>query len=114
MERHVELDVTLVLNVDLSRKELYGPQAVPAFSRQVWGSQRPCVPEYRGRGCPPKCIVADRERVLITSANFTGPGQERNIELGALIRDERLAERVLAQFRSLIARGYLVALPVGG
>ena len=58
-----------------------------------------------------KCIVADLERVFITSSNYTESGQLRNIELGVLIRDEKFAARVEGQFRSLIAKGLLHALP---
>ncbi len=43
-----------------------------------------------------KCIVVDEERVLVTSANFTNRGHERNIEVGVLLADARIG-RVLAR-----------------
>jgi len=54
-----------------------------------------------------KCIVVDEERALVTSANFTSRGQERNLEVGVLIRDVALATELVARFRSLVARGLL-------
>lgn len=41
-----------------------------------------------------KFIVIDHEVVLLTSANFSFSAENRNIELGLLIRDSALAESV--------------------
>src|SRR5690606_19973810 len=38
-----------------------------------------------------KCLIVDDERVLITSANFTGRGQDRNIEVGIVVTDRGYA-----------------------
>jgi phosphatidylserine/phosphatidylglycerophosphate/cardiolipin synthase-like enzyme len=124
MQRNPNLDVTLVLNVEMSRQCLYGERAVAAFAQEFWSAkwpwpQKPKVYfDPRGTSENPmdralqhsKCIVADMDRVLITSANYTESGQLRNIELGVLIRDERLATRVVGQFRSLIGSGLLFEL----
>jgi phosphatidylserine/phosphatidylglycerophosphate/cardiolipin synthase-like enzyme len=124
MQRNPELVVTMVLHVDMSRHCLYGSTAATAFARDFWTNKWPW-PErpkvfYDPRGVlehpmdralqHSKCIVADLERVFITSSNYTESGQLRNIELGLLVRDQRLAARVVGQFRSLIAGGHLVAL----
>lgn len=123
--RSPNLDVTIVLNVDMSSRQLYEREAALTFSRRFWSSQWPWEQRpkvfYDPRGIREsfaergiqhaKCIVADVERVFITSANYTESGQERNIELGTLIQDERLAERVSQQFRSLIAKRLLLELP---
>lgn len=45
-----------------------------------------------------KCVVVDAARVLVTSANFTDRGQTRNIEVGILLEDSRLAGTLEAQF----------------
>ncbi|RKH12642.1 phospholipase [Corallococcus sp. CA053C] len=45
-----------------------------------------------------KCVVVDARRVFITSANFTDRGQTRNIEVGVLLEDARLAAVLEAQF----------------
>jgi hypothetical protein len=124
--RNPNLDVTIVLNVDMSSRQLYEREAALTFSRRFWSSQWPWEKRpkvfYDPRGIREnfaergiqhaKCIVADVQTVFITSANYTEWGQERNIELGALIHDERLAERVSQQFRSLIAKRLLLELPM--
>jgi phosphatidylserine/phosphatidylglycerophosphate/cardiolipin synthase-like enzyme len=48
-----------------------------------------------------KCIVIDDERALVTSANFTNRGQERNIEVGVLIHDPGLCTQLVRQWRSI-------------
>lgn len=59
-----------------------------------------------------KCVVADRRRVLVTSANFTFTAQERNVELGLRLEDPRIADRVHAQFDGLVKRGHMVVHPL--
>jgi phosphatidylserine/phosphatidylglycerophosphate/cardiolipin synthase-like enzyme len=49
-----------------------------------------------------KCLVVDHEQTLITSANFTERGQERNIEVGVLIRDKGFANALERQWFNLI------------
>jgi phosphatidylserine/phosphatidylglycerophosphate/cardiolipin synthase-like enzyme len=58
-----------------------------------------------------KCIVIDRKIVFVSSANFTEAAQERNVEVGLLIRSTTLAERVQSHFDSLIGENLLVPLP---
>ena len=48
-----------------------------------------------------KCIVVDDEYALVTSANFTGAGQTRNIEVGVRIEDSRFASRLAKQWHAL-------------
>ncbi len=45
-----------------------------------------------------KCVVVDGRWVFVTSANFTDRGQTRNIEVGVLLEDARLAAVLEAQF----------------
>jgi phosphatidylserine/phosphatidylglycerophosphate/cardiolipin synthase-like enzyme len=54
-----------------------------------------------------KCVVVDGEAVFISSANFTEAAQERNIEMGLLVRSRWLAERVTRHFETLLAAGTL-------
>ena len=49
-----------------------------------------------------KCLVVDHEQTLITSANFTERGQERNIEVGVLMRDKGFANALEQQWFNLI------------
>jgi len=61
-----------------------------------------------------KCVVADRRVALITSANFTQAAQQRNIEVGLLIRYAPLIERLCSYFESLIATGHLAECRLDG
>ena len=54
-----------------------------------------------------KCVVVDGEAVFISSANFTEAAQERNIEVGLLVRSCWLAERVTRHFETLLGTGLL-------
>lgn len=127
MERNLDLEVTLALNIDMSQAKpsLFGARAIAAFGKEFWGGkwpwpQRPKV-YFDPRGVienrtqrarqHSKCIVADTERVFITSSNYTESGQLRNIELGVVIQDRSLASRVEAQFSNLIAKRILCRLP---
>lgn len=47
-----------------------------------------------------KCVVVDGRQVFVTSANFTDRGQTRNVEVGVLLDDARLAAVLEAQFGS--------------
>ena len=60
-----------------------------------------------------KCIVVDEEQALVTSANFTTAAQQKNIEVGVLIRSSSFAARLSSHFRSLAAAGLLVPIPMG-
>ena len=55
-----------------------------------------------------KCLVVDHEHALITSANFTGRGQERNIEVGVLVRDRGYALALERQWENLVQSGDVV------
>ncbi len=55
-----------------------------------------------------KCVVIDREVAFVTSANFTEAAQERNIEVGALIRSEAFANDLHRQFDLLLEANALV------
>jgi phosphatidylserine/phosphatidylglycerophosphate/cardiolipin synthase-like enzyme len=52
-----------------------------------------------------KCASIDGREALITSANFTGRGQRRNVELGVRIQEAALAKQVEAQFSRLVLSG---------
>ncbi len=54
-----------------------------------------------------KCVVVDRKQALVTSANFTQAAQERNLEIGVLVRDPAFVNRLAGLFDVLIATGTL-------
>lgn len=59
-----------------------------------------------------KCVIIDRRKGLVSSANFTEAAMERNIEVGVLLNDEQTATRVAEYFYGLIAHESLTALRI--
>ncbi len=54
-----------------------------------------------------KCIVVDCRSVFVSSANFTEAAQQRNIEIGLLIRSASLAEKITRHFAALVSECFL-------
>lgn len=88
------------------------------FRTEQWPSERPLPDVYydprsldvdmERRAClHAKCVVVDLQQVYVSSANFTEAAQERNIEVGLLVRSRRLAEQLTNHFESLLAAGFL-------
>lgn len=119
------LRVNLLLNVsrkrgDTTAKDYLIQEFADRFWNKDWpGSARPNVfydpraldPEYPGGVLHAKAVVIDQEAVFITSANLTEAAQERNIELGLLVRDRALSISTVTHFQILIDRGMLRPLP---
>jgi phosphatidylserine/phosphatidylglycerophosphate/cardiolipin synthase-like enzyme len=57
-----------------------------------------------------KCVVVDERWALVTSANFTNRGHDRNIEVGVLVDDPFFASSLVAQWRSAWAAGVFLEL----
>jgi phosphatidylserine/phosphatidylglycerophosphate/cardiolipin synthase-like enzyme len=55
-----------------------------------------------------KCVVVDEAEALVTSANFTDRGHDRNVEVGALIRDPRFAQSLATQWHTARTHGMFV------
>ncbi len=75
-------------------------RAVPALyydprSLQVDGHKRACLHA--------KCVVVDETIVFVSSANFTEAAQERNIEVGLLIRVPAIATQLTRFFDNLVS-----------
>ena len=116
------LRANLILNLPRYKNDdRAARRVVGRFADRFWkrwpGKKRPSVyydprPAGRDRGqLHAKVVVADDERVFITSANLTRAAWDANIELGVLLRDRALADSVVAHFQSLIDRKHLVLLP---
>lgn len=92
--------------------------AVCALFRELYWPFGPPLPEvyYDPRSAEresfaslhAKCIVVDHELSLITSANFTNRGRQRNIEVGVLIRDRIFAASLEQQWFNLMHSGGVV------
>lgn len=75
---------------------------------EIWHDPRAFEATESGGGVlHAKTVIIDRKVAFITSANFTGAAQTRNIEAGVLIRQPRIAARLHAYFSGLIATGVL-------
>lgn len=58
-----------------------------------------------------KCVVVDRSVAFVSSANFTEAAQNRNIEVGALIKSPSYAARLVHHFHALAMARLLVGIP---
>lgn len=97
-----------------SETEHYATLKVREFIAHNWpfGDPRPDI-YYDPRTVAPdqyaslhaKCIVVDRAHALVTSANFTNRGQDRNIETGVLLHDPGFAGELADQWWGLIRAG---------
>ena len=54
-----------------------------------------------------KCVVVDQEAIFVSSANFTNAGQERNIEVGLLVRSPVVARQLTQHFVKLVDAGLM-------
>jgi phosphatidylserine/phosphatidylglycerophosphate/cardiolipin synthase-like enzyme len=54
-----------------------------------------------------KCVVVDNTQVFVSSANFTEAAQQRNIEIGLVLRSTVIADRITQFFEQLAASGLL-------
>lgn len=119
------------LKKDRSRRSRLGPlraateQGGAVFAREVLGLFRelfwphtdraldlfydPRTADHRAfASLHAKCVIVDHEHVLITSANFTGRAQERNIEVGVLLHDKAYAVALERQWNNLVDAGEVV------
>jgi phosphatidylserine/phosphatidylglycerophosphate/cardiolipin synthase-like enzyme len=60
-----------------------------------------------------KCVIVDRERALITSANFTDAAQRKNIELGVAMIHRPTIDRLAHYFTGLCDNKLLVRCKFG-
>ena len=75
---------------------------------ELWYDPRAFNPAETGGGVlHSKAVIVDGKTALITSANFTGAAQTRNIEAGILLRKSRAVTQLHAYFAGLISTGIL-------
>lgn len=108
--------------LDCSRKASEGGESPETLARKVcedflrtcW-RQGPIEPEIRylrasaertGNGFArfsmhAKCIIVDRTQALVGSANFSNRGRDRNLEVGAVIRDYHFVQSLCAEWEAL-------------
>lgn len=129
-DRRVSVEIIL----DCSRERIWQPIApdqllakvVDRFSKRVWtfGDPRPVLyhdprtlvreASYKDRemhapvSMHAKCVIVDRQRTLVGSANFSERAQARNLEVGVLLDDAEFAETLLFQWRAAMGHGYVL------
>jgi len=126
MDEVPDLNVRLFLNISRAHRDTTGSsqliaQFVQRFKSQQWPGEK--LPEvyYDPRSLEleqkkkaslhAKCVVVDKKKTFISSANFTEAAQERNVEVGLLIESESLSKQVAWHFEALAADGGLVRVP---
>ncbi|MCH8048059.1 MAG: phospholipase [Planctomycetes bacterium] len=123
MQENPDLIVQLFLDVqrptgDSSEPNQLVRRFAQRFTSQQWPPDRPRPDVFydprsldvatNKRAClHAKCVVVDEKTVFVSSANFTEAAQERNIELGLLIRSPALAQQIVWHFRALVSERIL-------
>ncbi len=120
--------VVFLLDLSHRRSNASEPAAALApafcaeFRKKHWPGKRPPELWYDPRAFDPaktgggvlhaKAVVVDARTAFITSANFTGAAQTRNIETGVLLRVPHIANRLHAYFSGLMTTNLLRKLVV--
>ncbi len=118
MESESEVRVRLFLNIagDVAPADFaadflryHWPERGPEGSRlpDIYYDVRSHAPHHEGETAVmhAKYLVMDGEEVLVTSANFAEAAQQRNIEVGLLVRSQGVARQITQFFDGLISAG---------
>jgi phosphatidylserine/phosphatidylglycerophosphate/cardiolipin synthase-like enzyme len=111
--------------LDCSRKHVAGALAPDEIARRVYDDflrtcwqESPIVPEVRYLresaersadnfarcSMHAKCIIVDRSKALVGSANFSNRGRDRNLEVGALVSERHFVASLCAEWDALWPR----------
>jgi phosphatidylserine/phosphatidylglycerophosphate/cardiolipin synthase-like enzyme len=60
-----------------------------------------------------KCIIVDKERAFVSSANFTEAAQTKNIEVGVILGSAAFACKLAEHFEVLASAGIVRLVPLG-
>jgi len=127
MTAEPQLEVKMFLNIARALRDTTIPEQLIGrfaneFRREHWsGTRYPvifydpralAIDEKKRTSLHAKCVVVDGARSLVTSANFTEAAQQRNIEVGVLVTDERFSKALVTQFDTLIRAGAVEPLPL--
>ncbi|MBZ5547406.1 MAG: DISARM system phospholipase D-like protein DrmC [Acidobacteriia bacterium] len=118
MERCPDLHVRMFLDVPRARGDTSSisnqiARFVQTFRTSQWPNWAPMPQVYcceeimeTEHGKPgslhAKCIAVDDQQLFVSSANFTEAAQDRNIEVGLLVRSAVLSERLTRFFEALV------------
>jgi phosphatidylserine/phosphatidylglycerophosphate/cardiolipin synthase-like enzyme len=128
MEQRPGLQVQMFLDIQRPHQCASSPSELvrlfaERFTRQEWPGRllpslyydpRSLESDHARRGSlHAKCVVVDRERAFVSSANFTEAAQTKNIEVGLLIRNPATARQLADQFEGLATAGIVKPVPLG-
>lgn len=96
--------------VNINPLDAIGAELAALARVYVWPRDRRPTDERGNFGLlHAKCAIADGERLLVSSANFTAAALEKNMELGVLIEGGELPRVVEAHWEKLARQGVLNA-----
>ncbi len=58
-----------------------------------------------------KCVVVDKQQAFVSSANFTAAAQTKNIEVGLLLENPAIAQKIHDHFAILASTGIVHRVP---
>ncbi|HEY7326589.1 MAG TPA: DISARM system phospholipase D-like protein DrmC [Gemmataceae bacterium] len=121
-----ELKVRVILDIrrgpgDTTLASLLVRRFAERFRTTQWPQDRPLpevyydprsldVSTHERSAMHAKCIVVDKHNLFVSSANFTEAAQNRNLEVGILLRSVPLASNLASHFDALV--GQRLLLPV--
>jgi hypothetical protein len=127
MDRSPELHVEMFLDIRRPAHDHSSPSELvrlfaARFVRKEWPGRRlprlyydpRSLEEDHGKRASlhAKCVVVDKERAFISSANFTEAAQTKNIEVGTLLRSPSIARCLAEHFETLAALRILHPIPL--
>jgi phosphatidylserine/phosphatidylglycerophosphate/cardiolipin synthase-like enzyme len=83
-------------------------EVLPGCSVYVWSSTKKHAATSGSGSVHAKCSVADSRIAFITSANLTTAALERNMELGVLVRGDRLPKQLHNHLKALVTTGTII------
>jgi phosphatidylserine/phosphatidylglycerophosphate/cardiolipin synthase-like enzyme len=121
MDREPALDVRVFANVERSYNDARSnDEILRAFAAElrgeIWPGKRMPRVFYDPRALElgpkracmhAKCVVIDETAAFLTSANFTEAAQERNVEVGLLSHNARVATALVRDFDAMVGTGQL-------
>jgi len=119
MHENPDLQVRLFLDIQRPQNDQTAPKTLVEkfryrFSHYQWPENRPLPKLFyfpqslelavdKKASLHAKCVVVDDDAVFLSSANFTEAAQQRNIEMGLLLKSSQLASKITKHFDSLVA-----------
>lgn len=108
-------DKAIASELELRFANKFRMQQWPAGKRipaLYYDSRSLIMDEKKTKAClHAKVVVVDGEWVFVSSANFTEAAQERNIEVGLMLKSRAVAGQIEKYFNEMVHAGVLKALP---